>query len=118
MSLRVKVEKRRKRRVLRVRGRILNRGCKPRVSVDRTLRHIYAQLIDDVEGRTLASFSSLCKGVGTGDASSVAKSVGVELGKRAVAKGVSEVIFDRGSCLYHGRVKALADGLREVGLKF
>ncbi|MCK4498868.1 50S ribosomal protein L18 [Candidatus Babeliales bacterium] len=119
MSLRVRVDKRRKRRVLRVRGRLLNVDSKPRVSVCRSLRHIYAQIIDDCKGRTLVSFSSLCKGVGcSGDASSVAKSVGLELGKLAVAKNVAEVVFDRGSCLYHGRVKALADGLRESGLKF
>jgi large subunit ribosomal protein L18 len=79
---------------------------------------VYAQIIDDAQQKTLASFSSLNLKKVTGDKKAVAKMVGMELGKLAVAKNIGDVFFDRGQYLYHGRVKALAEGLREAGLKF
>jgi large subunit ribosomal protein L18 len=88
----------------------------PRISVFRSLKHIYAQLIDDSQHKTLASCSSF--DVETkGDKKAVARSVGVELAARAKSKGVEQAVLDRGGFLYHGRVKALAEGLREGGLK-
>ncbi|MCS3929109.1 large subunit ribosomal protein L18 [Bradyrhizobium elkanii] len=96
-------------------------GGRPRLSVFRSSKHIYAQVIDDLKGETLASASSLEKsmrdGGKTGDIDA-AKAVGKLLAERAAEKGVKEVVFDRGSYLYHGRVKALADAARESGLSF
>ena len=93
-----------------------------RLSVFRSSKHIYAQVIDDVKGETLASACSLEKtmreGLKTGANIDAAKVVGKVLAERAAAKGVKEVVFDRGGYLYHGRVKALADAAREGGLKF
>jgi large subunit ribosomal protein L18 len=93
-----------------------------RLSVFRSSKHIYAQVIDDIKGETLASASSLEKtmreGLKTGANIDAAKAVGKVLAERAAAKGVKEVVFDRGGYLYHGRVKALADAAREGGLKF
>ena len=95
---------------------------RPRLSVFRSSKHIYAQLIDDIKGETLASASSLEKpmreGKKTGANIDAAKAVGKLLAERAVAKGIKEVVFDRGGYLFHGRVKALADAAREGGLKF
>jgi large subunit ribosomal protein L18 len=95
---------------------------KPRLSVHRSSKHIYAQLIDDTQGRTLAAASSLEKEIKgklkTGADKAAASEVGKLLAQRAAASGASEVVFDRGSYKYHGRVKALADGAREGGLKF
>jgi large subunit ribosomal protein L18 len=89
------------------------------VAVFRSNRHIYAQLIDDVDGRTLASASSLETEAGDGGSKGdVAKRVGTLLGQRAISKGVQTVVLDRGGRLYHGRVAQLADGAREAGLKF
>jgi large subunit ribosomal protein L18 len=97
-------------------------GTRARLSVFRSSKHIYAQVIDDAYGRTLASASSLEKDMResfkTGANIEAAKTVGKRLAERAVAKGVKEVVFDRGAYLYHGRVKALADAAREGGLKF
>ena len=97
-------------------------GGRPRLSVFRSSKHIYAQVIDDVRGETLASASSLEKemraGSNTGADIDAAKAVGKLLAERAVKKGVKEVVFDRGGYLYHGRVKALADAARESGLSF
>jgi large subunit ribosomal protein L18 len=97
-------------------------GGRPRLSVHRSSRHIYAQLIDDAQGRTLASASSLEKDMKgklkTGADKAAAAEVGKLLAERAVGAGVSEVVFDRGGYKYHGRIKALADGAREGGLKF
>ena len=97
-------------------------GGRPRLSVFRSSRHIYAQVIDDARGETLASASSLEKemraGSNTGADIDAAKAVGKLLAERAVKKGVKEVVFDRGGYLYHGRVKALADAARESGLSF
>ena len=108
----------RKRRAFRVRNTFASRGLKPRVSVFRSLQHIYAQVIDDVTGLTLASFSSKNYKGAKADKKSVAKQVGIELGKIAQQKAIVDVFFDRGRFLYHGRIAALAEGLRESGLKF
>ncbi|HLY87879.1 MAG TPA: 50S ribosomal protein L18 [Acetobacteraceae bacterium] len=97
-------------------------GGRPRLSVFRSGKHIYAQVIDDGVGRTLAAASSLDKslreGLKTGADKSAASAVGKLVAERALAAGVKEVVFDRGSYLYHGRVKALADAAREGGLAF
>jgi len=97
-------------------------GGRPRLSVFRSSKHIYAQVIDDTKGETLASASSLEKemrGSGnTGANIDAAKAVGKLLAERAVKKGIREVVFDRGGYLFHGRVKALADAARESGLSF
>jgi large subunit ribosomal protein L18 len=97
-------------------------GTRARLSVFRSSKHIYAQVIDDADGKTLASASSLEKDMResfkTGANIEAAKTVGKRLAERAVAKGVKEVVFDRGGYLYHGRVKALADAAREAGLEF
>jgi large subunit ribosomal protein L18 len=97
-------------------------GGRPRLSVFRSSKHIYAQVIDDVKGQTLAAASSMEKtardGGKTGANIDAAKTVGKLLAARAVEKGVKEVVFDRGRYLYHGRVKALADAARAGGLSF
>jgi large subunit ribosomal protein L18 len=97
-------------------------GKRARLSVFHSSKHIYAQVIDDADGRTVASASSLEKemreSLKTGANIEAAKTVGKRLAERAVAKGVKEVVFDRGGYLYHGRVKALADAAREGGLDF
>ena len=97
-------------------------GGRPRLSVFRSGKHIYAQVIDDAQGRTLAAASSLdasLKTAGkTGADTDAATAVGKLVAERAVAAGVSLVVFDRGAYLYHGRVKALADAAREGGLAF
>jgi large subunit ribosomal protein L18 len=95
---------------------------RPRLSVFRSGKHIYAQIIDDAQARTLAAASSLDKGlkadVKNGGDKSAASAVGKLIAERAIAAGVSKVVFDRGAYLYHGRVKALADAAREGGLAF
>ena len=111
------------RRKARVRRAIrLNAPGRPRLSVHRSGKHIYAQVIDDVKGETLAAASSLEKvfreGRKTGANIDAAKAVGKAVAERAAAKGVKQVVFDRGGYLYHGRVKALADAAREGGLSF
>ncbi|MFO1183886.1 MAG: 50S ribosomal protein L18 [Bauldia sp.] len=110
------------RRARRVRTAIKRAGGgRPRLSVFRSSKHIYAQIIDDVKGATLAAASSLEKEqreAGKGADKAAAAKVGKLIAERAVAAGVSEVIFDRGRYIFHGRVKALADGAREGGLKF
>jgi large subunit ribosomal protein L18 len=104
------------RRVLRVRSRIKRYGMPPRVSVFRSSNHIYAQIIDDMNSKTLASSSSL--GLGIRGNKENAYAVGLDLAKKAKAQGIDAVVFDRGRFKYHGRVAALADGLREGTLKF
>ena len=93
-----------------------------RLSVFRSSRHIYAQIIDDNKGQTVVSASSLEKdmrtGLKTGANIDAAKAVGRKVAERAISKGVTQVVFDRGAYLYHGRVKALADAARAEGLKF
>ena len=106
------------RRTMRVRAKVKRYGMPPRVSVFRSLKHMYAQIIDDMNQHTVASCSSLELDNLKGDKSAVARAVGLELAKRAKAKGVDAVVFDRGRFKFHGRVKALADGLREGTLKF
>lgn len=117
MSIARKIKQCAKRRALRVRNHIRqSASLKPRVSVFRSLQHIYAQVIDDVAGKTLVSCSSLDLKKISGDKKAVARLVGLELANRAKEKGIATAVFDRGSYLYHGRVQALADGLREGGM--
>jgi len=109
------------RRRRRVRTTLKARGAgKPRLSVHRSGKHIYAQVIDDAAGRTVASASTLDKELkGTGGANrDAAANVGRTVAERAKAAGVNQVVFDRGGFLFHGRVKALADAAREGGLEF
>jgi len=110
-------EKRRRRNRTALRARSGNR---PRLSVHRSGKHIYAQVIDDAEGRTVAAASTLDKDSrGTSGANvEAASSVGKRVAEAAKAAGVTKVVFDRGGFLYHGRVKALADAAREAGLEF
>ncbi|MBW8910663.1 MAG: 50S ribosomal protein L18 [Sphingomonas sp.] len=107
--------RRRVRTALRSRG-----GLRPRLSVHRSGRHIYAQVIDDEAGRTVAAASTLDKDVKgtTGATAEAAAAVGKRVAERAKAAGVTQVVFDRGGFLFHGRVKALADAAREGGLEF
>jgi large subunit ribosomal protein L18 len=116
-------ELQRLRRRRHVRQRITGTAERPRLTVYRSSKHIYAQLIDDLTGRTLASASSAVKKAekakaGYGGNVKAAKTVGVRLAEAAKAAGVSKAAFDRGHYKYHGRVKALADGAREGGLQF
>lgn len=113
---------RRLRRHLRVRKKVFGTPDRPRLAVFRSLNHIYAQIIDDVRGHTLVSASTLdpevrdkVKGLRKTDAARV---VGEVVGRRALAAGITRVVFDRGGFKYHGRVKALADGARAAGLEF
>jgi len=108
----------RERRLKRVRSRQFKRGEKPRVTVSRSLNHIHAQLIDDKNHITLLSCSTLSLKNLSGSKKEKARAVGIELGKAAIEKDVKVIFFDRGQYLYHGRVQALADGLREAGLQF
>lgn len=111
--------KARLKRHARVRAKISGTAERPRLNVFRSAKHIYAQLIDDVNGVTLASASTMDKGFeGFGGNRDAAKTVGVNLAKKAAEKGISEAVFDRGGYVYHGRVKALAEGARENGLNF
>jgi large subunit ribosomal protein L18 len=106
----------------RIRKRVIGTKERPRLSVYRSLNHIYAQVIDDRDGRTIVAASSLDSPVkemeqNKGNSKS-AKEVGTLIAKRAQEKGVKSVVFDRGGYLYHGRVKALAEAAREAGLEF
>ena len=103
----------------RVRAKISGTPERPRLNVFRSSKHIYAQLIDDINGVTLASASSMDKAFeGAGGNAEGARKVGEMIAKRALEKNITDVVFDRGGYLYHGRVKELADGARENGLKF
>ena len=103
----------------RVRKKISGTAARPRLNVFRSAKHIYAQLIDDVAGVTLASASSMEKGFeGFGGNKEAAKKVGMAIAQKAQEKGSSEIVFDRSGYIYHGRVKELAEGAREGGLKF
>ena len=108
------------RRKRRIRKKISGSGDRPRVSVFRSSKHIYAQAIDDSKGSTVATVSTLSEGVKgvEGTKTDEAKAVGAALAKVLKEKGIEQVIFDRNGYLYHGRVKALAEGAREAGLKF
>ncbi|WEK69216.1 MAG: 50S ribosomal protein L18 [Candidatus Chryseobacterium colombiense] len=103
----------------RVRGKISGSSELPRLSVYKSNKEIYAQLIDDNSGKTLASASSREKGVdATGTKSEVSAAVGKAIAAKAIAAGIENIVFDRNGFVYHGRIKALADGAREGGLKF
>ncbi len=110
------------RRHARVRRRVLGMPERPRLSVFRSLHHIYVQLIDDASGRTLAAASTREKGIADGSKSpktvSAAEKIGTLIAERAKERGVTQVIFDRGGYKYHGRIKALADAARSAGLEF
>lgn len=112
----------RKKRHLRVRNKLAGTTIRPRLNVFRSTKHIYAQLIDDSNGVTLVSASTLdpeFKGsIENGGNVDAAVKIGEAVAKKAVEKGFTEVVFDRGGYLYHGRIKALADAAREAGLKF
>lgn len=115
-------KKMRQKKHLRIRKHIVGTAERPRLSVFRSLKHIYAQIIDDSKGITLLSASTLEAPLKTeldnpGNIEA-ARKVGQIIGKKAVEKGLKQVVFDRGGNLYHGRVKALADGAREAGLEF
>ena len=103
----------------RVRGKISGTAERPRLCVFRSENHIYAQVIDDVAGNTLAAASSVEKGFeGNGGNVEAAKKVGLKVAERCLEKGIDTVVFDRGGYIYHGRVQALAEAAREGGLKF
>ena len=104
---------------LRLRHKVRGATGRPRLAVYRSLKHIYAQVIDDHQGRTLAAASSAEKKANVTNGGNVdgAKQVGRLIAERAKLKGISQVVFDRGGYLYHGRVKALADAAREAGLE-
>jgi large subunit ribosomal protein L18 len=105
----------------RIRSKLMGTQERPRLNVYRSLNHIYAQLIDDMSGKTLVSANSREGSKGakkTGGNVAAAKDVGKQLAERAKQKGVTKVVFDRGGYIYHGRVKALADAAREAGLQF
>lgn len=105
-------------RHLRVRKKISGTPERPRLNVFRSNANIHAQIIDDVNGKTLVSASSVDMKLENGGNVEAAKLVGAEVAKRAIAKNIEEVVFDRGGYVYHGRVQALAEAAREAGLKF
>ncbi len=113
---------RRERRQLRVRRRIFGTPDRPRLAVFRSLKHIYAQIIDDSSGRTLVAASTVDPDVRSkvksGGNKQAAESVGAVLGTRALEKGIKQIAFDRRHYKYHGRVRALADAIRKAGLEF
>ncbi|MEI7027594.1 50S ribosomal protein L18 [Paenibacillus sp. y28] len=114
--------KARKKRHLRVRKKITGTAARPRLNIFRSSKHVYAQLIDDVQGVTIAQASTQDKElkaeVSNGGNVEAARKVGELVAKRAKEQGVTEVVFDRGGYLYHGRIQALADAAREAGLEF
>ena len=120
----IKIDKNtaRKKRHARVRLKVSGKGETPRLNVYRSLSHIYAQIINDEEGNTIVSCSSMDKDVAQKCAnlskSEVAKLIGKLVAEKAIAKGISAVVFDRGGYLYTGRVAKLAEGAREAGLEF
>ena len=119
MVQRPDTKKARIRRHKRVRGKISGTADCPRLCVFRSTNNIYAQIIDDVKGVTLVSASSLDKSIdGNGGNKEAAKAVGKLIAQRAAEKKITDVVFDRGGNIYHGRVKELAEGAREGGLNF
>jgi large subunit ribosomal protein L18 len=116
--MKLSVEQKRRRRHRRVRGKVHGSAGRPRLCVFRSSKGIYAQVIDDDAGVTLASASTLQLGGASGTKSDKAAEVGKLVAQRARDAGIAKVVFDRGGYLYHGRVKALADGAREGGLEF
>lgn len=123
MSLQRVLSKRLERRKRRIRGKIKGTENRPRLSVSRTNKHIYAQIIDDVAGKTIVSASDADKEIKGSIGSdmnkvAVATAVGKALADRAAKANIDKVVFDRNGLLYHGRIKSLADAAREAGLKF
>jgi large subunit ribosomal protein L18 len=111
----------RAKRVKRIRKKISGTGERPRLSVYKSNKHIYAQIIDDSLGKTLVAMSTMDKEYASDDEKNkveAAKQVGLALATRAKAAGIERVVFDRGGCVYHGRVKSLSEGAREGGLEF
>ena len=102
----------------RIRAKVAGTAERPRLSVYRSLNHIYAQLIDDQKGETLVSASTLALKVKAGGNIAAATEIGKAIGEKAVAQGIKKVVYDRGGFLYHGRIKAVADAAREAGLDF
>ncbi len=102
----------------RIRHRVRGSAERPRLAVFRSLKHIYAQIIDDAAGRTLVAASSSEKNGPNGGNVAGAKQIGQLIARRAKEKGIQKIVFDRGGYLYHGRIKALADAAREAGLEF
>jgi len=112
----------RKKRHYRIRNKVSGTPSMPRLAVFRSNKHMYAQVIDDVAGHTLAQASTIDKSVADSlkftSNTDAAKAVGKAIGEKAVAAGITQVVFDRGGYLYHGKIQALADAAREAGLKF
>lgn len=112
----------RERRHLRMRKKVIGTPDRPRLSVYRSLNHMYAQIIDDTEGKTLVAASSiepeLRNRLSSTKNKEAAKEVGLLIAKRALEKGITKVVYDRGGNIYHGRIAALAEGAREGGLEF
>ncbi|MEK7121067.1 MAG: 50S ribosomal protein L18 [Patescibacteria group bacterium] len=115
MKINTKKEQR-TRRQARIRAKVSGTKDRPRLAVFKSNTNIYVQIIDDIKGQTLVSFSS--KDIKKGKPLEKAKGVGVEIAKKALAKKITKIVFDRGGFLYTGHIKALADGAREGGLKF
>jgi len=113
-----RMARRRLNRAFRVRQRVHGTSERPRITIHRTQMHIYAQMIDDESGRTICEASSVSLKLGYGGNVAAAKKVGEELGRKAKDGNVGAAGFDRGAYRYHGRVKALADAVREAGVKF
>jgi large subunit ribosomal protein L18 len=122
MIKKVSKNKNRQARQSRVRKKISGTPERPRLSVFRSSKNIYAQIIDDINGQTLVSASTLDEAIkseiSTGGNKDAAKAVGTAVAKKAIEKGIENVVFDRNGYLYHGRVQELANGAREAGLKF
>ncbi|MCM1111141.1 MAG: 50S ribosomal protein L18 [Clostridium sp.] len=100
----------------RIRGKVSGTAARPRMTVFRSNKQIYVQLVDDLAGKTLVSASS--KGIEEGNKCEIAAKVGDNVAKKALEAGITEVVFDRNGYLFHGRVKSLADAARQAGLKF
>ncbi len=119
MNLRTQARLKRKKRI---RKKLVGTGNQPRLCVFRSAKHIYAQVVDDSLGQTLAAASSIEKAVRENSESKnkviAANTVGKIIGQRALQKGIKKIVFDRNGFLYHGRIKAVSDGAREVGLQF
>jgi len=108
----------RQKRHNRIRAKVIGNPERPRLNVFRSLNHIYAQVIDDTRGHTLVAASTLDKTVAEAPKIEQARAVGRLVAERAKEAGINKVVFDRGGYIYHGRIKALADGAREAGLDF
>lgn len=111
--------KSRSKKRIRIRKKIFGTEERPRLCVFRSARHIYAQIIDDAQGKTIVEASTVSTEISSGKGSvEAAKAIGAEIAKKAKGKNIAAVVFDRGGYLYHGRIKALADAAREGGLQF